>query len=342
MMRKLLPEWSPQEAILFAWPDEKTDWRPWLNDVQNTYLSLIKKITKNQTFVVLLVREQQLTAIKTRLIEKELQGVLLVCADYNDTWLRDYGFLTCSDGKCLYLINYTFNGWGKKFDASKDNQINESVLSPLLNESLRTYDLVIEGGALEINDEGHLLSTEFCLSNPKRNGLMTFADYERAFKEQLGASQVSILRHGHLEGDDTDGHIDTLVRFTPDNGLVVQSAFNRPNDSHFKGLRALVDEVRSLFPHHDIFELPLPLVHNQEGERLPASYANFLITNGLVLAPIYQQPEDNQALDVLRKAFPSHKIEPVDSLPLIQQFGSIHCISMQIPRGTLKPSVLSA
>lgn len=340
-MQILLPEWHPQEAILLAWPDEQTDWKPWLSDVQRTYLSLIENISQNQTCVVLLVRELLLSAVQILLSEKRIKGVLIVCADYNDTWVRDYGFLSCSDGSALYPIEYTFNGWGKKFNASKDNQINKKALSQLLNPSLQTYDLVVEGGALEINEDGHLLSTEYCLTNPKRNGSMTLMEYQQVFKEQLGASQVTILKQGYLEGDDTDGHIDTLVRFTPNKGLVVQSAFNRPDDSHFDGLSALTKEVTYHFPSHAIFELPLPVVYNQAGERLPASYANFLISNDQILAPIYQQPEDNEALDILRKAFPHHKIVPINSEPLIQQFGSIHCISMQIPRGMLNSSVLS-
>ena len=341
-MHILLPEWHPQEAIILAWPDHKTDWAPWLPDVQHTYIELIRCITENNTCVIMLVRNTQALPLKAKLTELSISKVLLVVADYNDTWVRDYGFLTCSNGERTFPVDYQFNGWGQKFNATKDNSINQIALASLCIKPLTTYDLVVEGGALEIDAQGHLLSTKLCLTNPRRNGDLAIEQYQSLFTEQLGAKRVSIFTNGHLEGDDTDGHIDTLVRFTPDSGLVIQSAFNRPEDSHYAGLHALVNEVQEQFPQHNLFELPLPFIENAEGERLPASYANFLISNKQIIAPIYQQKEDELALTILRKAYPNHKIHPVNSLPLVQQFGSIHCISMQVPVGTIKPNILFA
>jgi agmatine/peptidylarginine deiminase len=265
---------------------------------------------------------------------------LLVAAQFNDTWIRDYGFLSCANGAELQPIEFVFNGWGQKFDATKDNQVNQNVLSQLCQQPIKSIDLVVEGGALEIDQYGTLLSTEFCLTNPMRNGNKPVVSYQQDFKQFLGAKQSLVLRNGHLDGDDTDGHIDTLVRFTPDNGLVVQSAFNRPNDSHFGGLAALVKECTQLFLTHDIFELPLPHILNVDGERLPASYANFLISNQHILCPIYQQAEDQLAMQIIQDAYPQFTIVPINCLPLVQQYGSLHCISMQIPCGILKPEVL--
>lgn len=335
---RLLPEWHSQEAIILAWPDENTDWKPWLDDVRQTYRQLIQAITSNNTGVILLVRETQLAVAKEHL--QGCNNILLVSANYNDTWCRDYCFLTGSVGKKLQPIEFTFNGWGNKFNANNDNKINQSVLAELCKLPILSIDLVAEGGALEIDQHGHLLSTALCLQNPERNGDMTLAAYQSAFAQHLGASQISILENGHLEGDDTDGHIDTLVRFTPNNGVVIQSCFNRPDDSHFEGLNSLVDEVKALFPAHQIFELPLPCIHNKVGERLPASYANYLINNQQVLCPIYRQPEDELALTIIGEAYPDYQIIPIDSLPLVQQFGSVHCLSMQVPVGTLKTNVV--
>jgi agmatine/peptidylarginine deiminase len=179
------------------------------------------------------------------------------------------------------------------------------------------------------------------LLNPQRNGELSVGQYEKMFRQALGVKQLSVLEHGHLEGDDTDGHVDTLVRFTPNNGLVIQSCYNRTSDSHFEGLSRLVDECRTRLPQHDIFELPLPRVLNEVGERLPASYANYLINNGQILCPTYGEPEDSIALQIIAKANPKYDIVAIDSLPLIQQFGSVHCISMQVPKGTLKPNFLA-
>ena len=335
---QLLPEWTQQEAMMLVWPDKKTDWQPWLESVQHVYLNIIESLNQANTNVVLLVRSDEIKNCLSRL--KKSSRVLIVSAQYNDTWIRDYGFLSCANKSDLRPIEFIFNGWGQKFEAIKDNKINQDVLSQLCQQPIKSIDLVVEGGALEIDQYGTLLSTELCLSNPKRNGHKPIISYQQDFERTLGAKHSIILRNGHLEGDDTDGHIDTLVRFTPDNGLVIQSAFNRPHDCHFEGLAALVKECQQILPTHQIYELPLPHIINSQGDRLPASYANFLISNQHILCPIYQQTEDDLAMQVMQNAYPEFTIVPINCLPLVQQFGSLHCISMQIPCGILKPEVL--
>lgn len=337
---QLLPEWTQQDAVMLVWPDQHTDWKPWLDDVQNVYLKIIESLNQAKTNVVLLVRSSEIKNCLNKL-NKSAQ-ILIVKADYNDTWIRDYGFLSCANESTLQPIEFAFNGWGQKFDAAKDNKINQDVLSQLCQQAIKSVDIVVEGGALEIGQNGTLLSTELCLTNPKRNGNKSIAAYQQVFQNFLGAKQSIILQNGHLEGDDTDGHIDTLVRFTPDNGLVIQSAFNRPEDSHFIGLAALVKECQQVLPTHQIFELPLPHIVNSHGDRLPASYANFLISNQHILCPIYQQPEDKLAMQIMQTAYPEFTIVPINCLPLVQQFGSLHCISMQIPCGILKPEILQS
>lgn len=335
----LLPEWHPQQAVVLAWPDEHTDWATILTEVRQTYVALIAALNANNTPVILLCRAEQQTLIKQVL--PGAARVLLVNADYDDTWVRDYAFLTCWSAQGMQPLEYRFNGWGNKFDATRDNQINQRVLAPLCQLPLLSYPLVVEGGALEIDQQRHLLSTQSCLLNPQRNGNVTLADYDHAFAQQLGARKVSVFRHGHLQGDDTDGHIDTLVRFTPNNGVVIQSCYNCPDDPHFPGLSALVEECQQALPERQVFELPLPRVSNQQGERLPASYANFLINNEQIVMPVYQVAEDDEAIEVIGAAFPEYRVTAINALPLVQQFGSIHCISMQIPQGTLKPAVLN-
>ncbi len=335
---QLLPEWAAQEAVLLAWPDKKTDWQPWLSEVREVYLEIIAQLNQANTPVILLVREneqahcQQLLPANAR--------VLLLVTEYNDTWIRDYGFLSCAKGQHIYPVEFVFNGWGNKFSAELDNRVNQQVLSQLCLQPLQSVDLVLEGGALEIDGNGHLLSTELCLTNPQRNQNKSLQSYQQDFAQYLGAKKTTILTQGHLEGDDTDGHIDTLVRFTPNGGLVVQSAFNRPSDSHYAGLSALVAECQQHLPQQQIFELPLPYIINQQGIRLPASYANFLICNQHIMCPIYQQEEDQQAIQVISQAYPEFTIVPINCLPLVQQFGSLHCISMQVAKGMLKPEVL--
>jgi agmatine/peptidylarginine deiminase len=336
----MLPEWYQQEAIILAWPDEQTDWQPWLLSVRHTYKQIIRAITQNGTGVILLVRANQIEHVEAEL--RAYGNILLVSADYNDTWCRDYCFITCSDGQNMIPVEFAFNGWGNKFDASKDNLINQKTLASLCQQPLVSHPYVVEGGALEIDDYGHLLSTALCLRNPQRNGDMALSAYQKLFNDSLQASKFTCFCQGHLEGDDTDGHIDTLVRFTPDKGLVVQSCYNRNNDSHFASLNGLVNECKQALADHDIYELPLPYVVNQAGERLPASYANYLINNQQILCPTYRVPEDEIALATIAKAYPNKRIVAIDSFPLIQQFGSVHCISMQVPKDTLKPKVINA
>jgi agmatine deiminase len=335
---QLLPEWAKQEAVIFAWPDLDTDWRPWLHNVRQVYLNIIQALNAANTPVLLLIKEKEIANCQAMLPAQA--KVLLVATQYNDTWVRDYGFLTCKSENGMQPVEFTFNGWGEKFDATKDNAVNRKTLATLCQLPIISVDLVAEGGALEIDESGHLLSTQFCLSNPKRNGALSFARYTEIFKQTLGASKVSIFEHGHLEGDDTDGHIDTLVRFTLEQGVVIQSAFNRPEDVHFSGLAALVAECQTALPQHQVFELPLPEIYNAEGDRLPASYANYLISNQHVLCPIYLQPEDELAMSIMQQAYPDFKIVPINCLPLVQQFGSLHCISMQVPVNTLKTDIV--
>lgn len=338
MTTSLIPEWKASEAVILAWPHQDTDWAPWLEDARQTYLSIIRIVNANQAGVLLLCREEDMDDVESRLAADA--RVMLIKADYNDTWARDFAFLSCGNPEAPYPVEFTFNGWGNKFDASKDNLVNQRYLAPLCREKLRTSAIVAEGGALEIDESGHLLSTASCLYNPARNGDMSGDAYREEFTAYLGCAQLSIFSHGHLEGDDTDGHIDTLVRFTPTSSLVIQAAANRPEDSHYQGLSALVQECAEALPDHTRYLLPLPAMFNDDGDRLPASYANYLICNHTVLLPVYGQPEDSEAVAVMQQAFPHHEIVPVNCATLVQQFGSLHCISMQVPCNTLKTDVI--
>ena len=335
----LFPEWASADAVILAWPHEQTDWAPWLQTVRSTYCNIIKHINNAGAGVILLCPPTQADTISAQLPTDS--RVLLIPAHYNDTWVRDYGFLTCEGPDGPQPVEFAFNGWGEKFDARQDNQVNRRYLAKLCRQQLTSIEWVAEGGALEIDAQGHLLSTAQCLLNPKRNGQMTLDAYEQGFNDALGAHKVTILQQGHLQGDDTDGHIDTLVRFTPQQALVIQACDNRPDDDHFKSLSALCEELAQRLPEHHQYRLPLPAMFNNDNERLPASYANFLICNQAILAPVYNQPEDAEALAVLRQAYPQFTVTGIDCSALVQQFGSLHCISMQVPQHTLKDAVIS-
>lgn len=338
--RTMAPEWHNIDAVMLAWPHAQTDWAPWLEDARATYLNVITAVNRNDAGVILLCAPSDVDDLNSRLPENA--RVLIVPASFNDTWMRDYGFITCKDSEGKGSpVEFRFNGWGNKFNAAEDNLANQRYLASMCKSVLRSSPIVAEGGALEIDEDGHLLSTAQCLLNPERNGDMSLSAYEDAFKDMLGCSKVTILQHGHLEGDDTDGHIDTLVRFTPNKGLVIQACNNRPNDSHFEGLKALCDECALELPEHEQFHLPLPNIVNDEGDRLPASYANYLICNNAILLPVYGEEEDAEAIETVQRAHPNHIVEPIDCSVLVRQYGSLHCISMQVPTNTLKDSIIT-
>lgn len=337
--RTMAPEWHDADAIMLAWPHAQTDWALWLEEARDTYLNVITAINRYNAGVILLCAPADIDDLTARLAPDA--NVLIVAATFNDTWMRDYGFITCLDSdKNGSPVEFRFNGWGNKFNAEDDNLANQRYLAALCKSVLRSSPIVAEGGALEIDDQGHLLTTAQCLLNPKRNGDMPLSSYADAFSDILGCSKVTVLQHGHLEGDDTDGHVDTLVRFTPNTGLVIQACDNRPDDSHFEGLKALCDECACALPEHQQYRLPLPLINNEDGDRLPASYANYLICNGAILLPIYGQDEDREAINVIQKAFPNYIVEPIDCRVLVKQYGSLHCISMQVPKNTLKDDII--
>lgn len=335
---RLIPEWANSEAIILAWPNENTDWAPWLDEARQVYLTLIEAINNANSAVIILSSPIDAIALAKQLPEHA--RVLIVEADYNDTWARDFAFLTTATTNGNQPVEFVFNGWGNKFDALLDNRINAKYLAPLCKLPMLSSRIVAEGGALEIDDAGNLLSTASCLFNPLRNGNFTEAQYQAEFEKTLGCETLTVFRNGHLDGDDTDGHIDTLVRFTPHSGIVIQHAKNRPTDPHFGGLSKLAHECSTHFPNHTIFSLPLPFIVNNEGERLPASYANYLVCNQKVFVPTYNQPEDDLALKTIETAYPDHSVEGVDCSVLVKQFGSLHCITMQVPVGTLKQEII--
>lgn len=338
--RVMAPEWDKVDAVLLAWPHSQTDWAPWLSKARQTYLNIINAVNRYAAGVIILCAPDDVEGLTSLLPEQA--RVMIIPASFNDTWMRDYGFISCMDSEGHGgPVEFRFNGWGEKFDAREDNMVNQRYLAGLCDQPLRSSPIVVEGGALEINQQGHLITTAQCLLNPKRNGTLNLEEYIHVFEEMLGCSKTTVLHNGHLEGDDTDGHIDTLVRFTPDSGLVIQAAFNRPDDPHFTGLKALCDECSQRLPEYEQFHLPLPDITNEEGDRLPASYANFLICNQAILLPVYGQPEDAIAIEVMQRAYPDHVVEPIDCSVLVQQYGSLHCISMQVPTNTLRPSVLA-
>ncbi|WP_404339840.1 agmatine/peptidylarginine deiminase [Pseudoalteromonas mariniglutinosa] len=343
---RLLPEWAEQDAVMLTWPHQETDWAANLAVVEPVYIELCKAISKQQAVLVVAHNERLQNHI-THLLKMagvDLTFIHFVIAPCNDTWARDHGPLTCAaleTSNELKIMDFIFNGWGNKFASVLDNQINQAIVTEIADPAhhYQKSDLVLEGGGIEMNEHGVLLTTSECLLNPNRNPSLSKGDIEQTLTEQLGVTSFLWLDHGYLAGDDTDSHIDTLVRFAPDNTLLYVQCDDR-QDEHFDALQRMQSQLREFKTpqgnNYKLIALPWPqAVFNDEGDRLPATYANYLIINNTVLVPTYDDKHDQLALSQIAKAYPHHQVVGINCLPIIHQFGSLHCITMQLPRGFL-------
>jgi agmatine/peptidylarginine deiminase len=329
---------------MLTWPHLDTDWSDILDKVEPVYVALCQQISQVED-VVIVAHNESLKAHISNLLknhEVDLTKVHFVVTPCNDTWARDHGPITTqnAEGK-LSIKDFTFTGWGNKFAAELDNKIN-SVLVNELARSENDYDvvdMVLEGGGIEINEAGTLLTTTECLLNDNRNPELSKDDVEAILKDKLGAKDFLWVDHGYLAGDDTDSHIDTLVRFAPKNTLVYVGCDDE-NDEHYAALTKMTEQLRSFRTPsgeaYKLIELPWPkAIFDDEGCRLPATYANYLIMNKTVLVPVYNDEKDALALKQIQLAYPEHTVIGIDCVPIIHQFGSLHCITMQLPKGFL-------
>lgn len=336
MMNRFPAEWERHGAVMMSWPHAATDWNYMLPKVQSCYREIIDAIVQAGESVILIGPEEELAEIDFP------DGVYKVYEETNDTWIRDYGPLTLATEAGYQLLDFRFNGWGLKFAANFDNQINRRLGERKLfsHEPICCKDIVFEGGSIESDGQGTLLTTEYCLMAPNRNEPMTRQEVESTLLDRLCGRKLLWITKGGLVGDDTDGHVDTLCRLAPGNTLVYTGCQN-PDDEHYARLQAMAEELRE-FTNADgapfnLIGLPLPdPIFDEEGNRLPATYANYLVLEKAVLLPVYGQPlKDRVAADMLRIVYPDREIIGIDCTALIQQHGSLHCATMQIPTSVI-------
>ena len=311
---RLPAEWEPQWGVQLTWPHAQTDWAPMLSDITATY-------------------EEMAREIATR------EHLLVVGEPSNDTWARDHGFITLVDDEGhARLLDFRFNGWGEKFPAELDNAINRRLYDEgkLQGEYVDCLDFVLEGGSIESDGKGTIFTTSGCLMAPHRNQPMTQEDIEARLKRDLCAQRILWIDHGSLTGDDTDGHIDTLVRVCPDDTLLYIGC-DDPEDEQYEGLRLMEEQLKTFRTlegkPYRLMKLPMPHPIYDGDDRLPATYANFLVVNGVVLCPTYAQSDlDAEALRIIGEAFPDRDIVGIDCRSIIRQHGSLHCCTMQFPK----------
>ncbi|MGO1343214.1 agmatine deiminase family protein [Chromohalobacter japonicus] len=341
MLPRLFPEWHPQDAIQLTWPSAESDWEPLLERIEASLEALVVAITRYQPVLVIVADDatrQRLDSRFSRLGIHPRQWHLIE-APSDDTWTRDHGPISIERDGQIVLLDYRFTGWGGKFAAERDDALTATLSDIGIYAALReAREMVLEGGAIDGDGDGTLLLTEACLLNPNRNPHLTREGIEATLRDDMGIERCLWLTQGYLEGDDTDSHIDTLARFC-DAETIAYVRCEDPDDPHFTALAQMESELKA-FQRADgepyrLIPLPLPRAcyDPDDGHRLPATYANFLIINGAVLVPTYADAADGVALTALASAFPGRDIIPIDCRTVIRQHGSLHCLTMQLPRG---------
>lgn len=343
---RFLAEWEPVEGILMALPDPDTDWGYIIDDARSCYLRILQALTNAGIKVLLLCKNKSET-------EKFIAGIkskdliLLIEGEYNDTWTRDYGPLAIERFGRNRSADFGFNGWGLKFAADRDNLVNLYLRDKyiILPEQYRNErDFILEGGSVESDGMGTILTTTRCLTSPNRNGGKNKIELNEILKDRLGATHVLWLDYGALAGDDTDSHIDTLARLAPGNTIVFTGCRDI-DDEHFEELLKMRAQL-SMFRNaegvpYNLIELPLPSpVFDDDENRLPATYANYLVTDKHIFMPVYnQKANDMLACQTMKIVYPDHEIVPIDCTALLFQHGSLHCSTMQLHKGFINEDI---
>ncbi len=344
---RMLAEWEPQSAVLMALPHAGTDWNYMLDDVLECYHGIVRAMTEHGVNVLLLARD--INVAHTLLEDCRQERLVIIEAEYNDTWTRDYGPIAVERMGRNRDLDFGFNGWGLKFAADHDNLVNlqlrdKYVIKP--DHYRNERDFILEGGSVESDGRGTLLTTTRCLTSPNRNGGKSTKELNEILNQRLGVDHVLWLEYGALAGDDTDSHIDTLARLAPGNTILFTGCRN-VDDEHFEELlrmRAQLSVFRTAEGDpFNLIELPLPdPIFDENGERVPATYANYLVTGDTVFMPTYDQPQnDLLACRTINIAYPDHKVVGIDCRALIRQHGSLHCATMQLHKGFINEAIFA-
>ncbi len=342
-------EWEVQSGIMMVLPHKDSDWEPVLARAQSCVATICATLTRFGQHVLLVVPPDE-TTTACRILERagvDLGLIHMYEVATNDTWIRDFGPVTVWSGGGYRLLDFKFTAWGGKFAYDKDNLVTgilhaAGAFAPGIERVV--VPLVLEGGAIESDGNGVILTTASCQNNPNRNWGLSRREIEFAM-DRLGAYRVVWILNGYLRGDDTDFHIDVAARFAPGNKIVYIGC-DDPNDEHFEPLARMREELSEISSYgadagrYKLLQLPWPRAKYVGGKRLALSYANYLISNAgrgckVVLVPQYEDPADAVALAVVKKAYPEFVVVGIDCRVLVEQGGSLHCMTMQLPMGVL-------
>lgn len=343
-MNYTLPaEWSLQSGVMLTWPHKQSDWEPILPDVEPVFIEIAIQVVCREKLLIVCFDETHQSHIKTLLSsvnDFNLANLRLIVCPSNDSWARDHGPITVFNNNTPVLLDFEFNGWGNKYPHEKDNKITETLVTKnIFPEALHIKpDMILEGGSIEVNGSGLLMTTTQCLLSTERNQLQQ-SQIEARLAALFNIRDFIWLENGCLHGDDTDAHIDTLARFCNEHTIVYTNC-NDQNDPHYESLKNMEQDLLAAAEKItvDLKLIPIPLpnaIFNKAGKRLPATYANFLIINGAVLAPVYNCETDDAAMKILQHCFADRTLVRINCRALVEQYGSLHCVTMQLPDGLL-------
>lgn len=327
-MRRFIAEFEPQSFTQIIFPHAKSDWNEYLDEAQETFINIINTITKYQKCLVIC---NDIQSVKSRF--EENKNLHFIEYETNDTWARDCSVLSVEDNDEVKLLDFVFTGWGGKFEAKKDNAMSKTI-SKHYSSPIQSYNFILEGGGVESNGDGIILTTSECVLNKNRNHTLSSEQITQELASYLGASEILYLNHGYLSGDDTDSHIDTLARFC-DEKTIMYIKCDDQNDEHYKELKLMENELEEFESSHGFRLVALPMTDAifYDDERLPSTYANFLFVNGAVIVPTYGVSQDEEALEIFKDTFKDRDVVGIDCSVLIRQHGSLHCVTMNFAEG---------
>jgi len=327
-MKRLIAEFEEQSFTQIIFPHKQSDWAEYLQEAQNNFVEIINAVIKYQKCLVIC---DDISQVKRHF--QTDKNLFFIEYKTDDTWARDCSALSCETTKNIELLNFTFNGWGEKFQATKDNLMSQNIARHYSKELIE-IDFILEGGGIESNGSGLLLTTSACMLNKNRNTNLNREQITNKILSFFGAKELLYLEHGYLRGDDTDSHIDTLARFVSKNSIAYVQC-NNTNDEHYKELKLMQEELEVFAKEYHLKLIALPMTDPiyYEQERLPATYANFLFVNGAILVPTYGVKQDSEALHIFQENFPQREIIPIDCQTLIREHGSLHCVTMNFASG---------
>jgi len=332
LTKRVMPaEWEKQQCVLMSFPHEETDWNEGnLNEALSPFIRIAQAIAYKQAVYIICKDKSKIASLFC-----STRNMTFIEIPTNDTWIRDYGYISIKENGEKKLLDFTFDGWGGKFEASLDNSVNTILHQKgyMGTTPLESIDFILEGGSIESDGEGTILTTSTCLCNPNRNGGLNKEAVEKKLKETLGSKRVLWLDHGYLAGDDTDSHVDTLARFVNKETIAYVKCDNS-EDEHYEALLKMEAQLQTFRTNEGkpYVLIPLPMTDSiyNKGDRLPSTYVNFLICNDALLYPTYSDKHDKIVHEILKDLFPDKEIIPINCLKLVEQGGSLHCSTMQV------------